>query len=71
MKKNFFYWFGYGYTFLTIVAFLAFTALKWFGVIDWSWWLVSLPIWGSFVAALALLGVLYIIFIKTIQKNEK
>lgn len=71
MKKNIFYWVGYGYTVLTIVAFLAFTALKLTSVIDWSWWVVSLPIWGSFVAALALLGILYIIFIKTIQKNEK
>jgi len=53
------------------VLFIVFLVLKLTHVIDWSWWVVSLPIWGSFVAALALLGILYILFIKTIQKNEK
>lgn len=71
MKKNIFYWVGYGYTVLTIVAFLAFAVLKLTSVISWSWWWITSPIWGSFVSALALLGILYFIFIKTIKKNEK
>ena len=71
MKKNIFYWVGYGYTVLTIVAFLAFTSLKWFGVIVWSWWWITSPLWGSFVAALVFVGILYLMFVRYTNKNEK
>lgn len=39
---------------------VAFVVLKLVGVIDWSWWLVTLPFWGGFVLVLAI-GVLVLI----------
>ena len=45
---------GIGFAgFLAIV----FITLKLTGVIDWSWWLVTLPLWGG----LAFIGVLIIL----------
>ncbi len=34
-----------------------FVALKLTNVIDWSWWLVTLPFWGGFALLLAISGV--------------
>ena len=46
---------------------LLFIALKLTGVIDWSWWLVLLPIY----APLALVGIiLLIVFILAVVNNE-
>jgi hypothetical protein len=36
---------------------LLFIGLKLGNVIDWSWWFVTLPLWGSFAFAMLLLGV--------------
>lgn len=35
---------------------VAFVVLKLTNVIDWSWWWVTLPFWGGFALALALLA---------------
>ena len=43
---------------LTIV----FIALKLCGVIDWSWWLVLLPLYGPLTLLLLLLAVLGLVF---------
>ena len=37
---------------------VVFVALKIIGVIDWSWWLVTLPFWGGFVLAIPILALL-------------
>ena len=34
---------------------VAFVVLKLTGVIDWSWWWVTLPFWGGFALALIVL----------------
>lgn len=34
-----------------------FIVLKVTGVIDWSWWLVTLPFWGCCALAAVLLGI--------------
>lgn len=39
---------------------IAFVVLKLVGVIDWSWWLVTLPFWGGLVLVLAI-GLLVLI----------
>jgi hypothetical protein len=39
---------------------IAFVVLKLVGVIDWSWWLVTLPFWGGFVLILGI-GLLVLI----------
>ena len=47
-----------GVSFLGLLT-LLFIGLKLGGVIDWSWWLVLLPLYGPFALAL---GVIMIIF---------
>jgi hypothetical protein len=36
------------------IAFVVLAALKLAGVIAWSWWLVTLPLWGLMAAALVI-----------------
>ncbi len=58
--------FGFG-----TVLFLIFMTLKLCGVIDWSWWWVTAPIWIPFslvVVMLSLLGVVRFVESKRIQK---
>jgi len=46
--------------------------MKLAGMIDWSWWLVLLPIYGPIVFSLALLFIaLCIVMFLTWQKNRK
>lgn len=33
---------------VVLLVFAALAAFKLGGVIDWSWWLVTLPLWGGF-----------------------
>lgn len=42
---------------------VVFIVLKLVGVINWSWWLVTLPLWGGFavIAVIMLLIGLYIL----------
>lgn len=40
--------------FLELLAIL-FIGLKLMGYIDWSWWLVTLPIWGGLVLGLVVM----------------
>lgn len=44
------------------LLFLLFLGLKLTGQIDWSWWWVTAPLWGTIVVALAIwLGFLLIV----------
>lgn len=36
---------------------IVFVTLKLTGVIDWSWWWVTLPFWGGLALALAIYGI--------------
>ena len=38
------------------VLLIVFVVLKLVGVIDWSWWLVTLPFWGPLAAVVALVA---------------
>ena len=49
---------GSGYMTLTFVALMV---LKLCGVIDWSWWWVTAPIWGPIVIFIGFLVVIGII----------
>ena len=51
---------------LTIV----FITLKLCSVIDWSWWLVTLPAWGSFVLAVILVVLVTCLEAKQEKKRE-
>jgi len=39
---------------LPSVLFVVFLVLKLVGVIDWSWWAVSAPLWIGFLVAMAI-----------------
>ena len=39
---------------------ILFVALKLLGIIDWSWWWVTLPFWGGFALAILALAVISI-----------
>lgn len=50
---------------------VAFVILKLTGVIDWSWWWVTLPFWGGFVLFLiAVLILLLALGIKAIMMSR-
>ena len=41
---------------------VAFVVLKLTGVINWSWWWVTLPFWGGLALVLAILLVVIVVF---------
>lgn len=47
---------------------LLFIALKLIGVINWSWWLVTLPLWGGIAVVIILV---LIVFIAAAIVNKK
>ena len=42
---------------------VTFVVLKLCGVINWSWWWVTVPFWGGLVIAIAVLAVIIVFFI--------
>ena len=44
---------GHSVSFLSLV-FLLFLGLKLTGVIDWSWWYITMPLWGGYAVILGL-----------------
>jgi membrane protein YdbS with pleckstrin-like domain len=53
-----------GISFLSLLA-LLFIGLKLTGVIDWSWWWVTAPLWGGLAAlavVLLLVGTVVLVF---------
>ena len=51
---------GGGVGFFTLLGIL-FIGLKLTGYIGWSWWLVTLPIWGSMAALLLVLFIIVLL----------
>ena len=51
---------------LTIV----FVVLKLTGVINWSWWLVTAPIWGSVMLWLSVVAIILIFYILKEAKDR-
>lgn len=41
---------------LPVLAFLVFALLRLVGVLDWSWWLITLPLWFQLISVLAYLA---------------
>lgn len=63
------------YTFsipLTTIVFVL-IVLKLMGIIDWSWWIVTMPLWGGFVFFISVvLFFVLVVWIKNlIEKNDK
>ena len=64
MKKTKGYWIGYYSTVTVLAAFVIFTVLKLTGVIAWSWWWVTCPLWAPVAVAVLLVVVGYVILRK-------
>ena len=50
---------------------IVFIVLKLCGVINWSWWLVTLPLWGGLALAVVifLLALLFTIVVAVVSKK--
>jgi hypothetical protein len=46
---------------LGTILFLIFMILKLTGYITWSWWYVTLPLWGPLSLALVILGIVALV----------
>lgn len=55
MKRTKSYWIGFYGTITTVAAFVIFTVLKLTGVIVWSWWWITAPIWIPFLIAVIMI----------------
>lgn len=56
--------------------FLLFLGLKIKGVIDWSWWWVTAPLWGQLIVALVgivifIVVIIVMIVIRAVSKSRK
>lgn len=56
-------------SFLSLL-FLAFLILKLCGVIDWSWWWVTAPLWGGFAILLVILAIGGFVLLISSMKRE-
>ncbi len=45
--------------------------LKLTGVIDWSWWYVTLPLWGGFLFFVIMVGLFFLIALAFKNGNVK
>lgn len=62
MKKS--YWIGFYGTITTVAVFVIFTVLKLTGVIAWSWWWITAPIWIPFFIAVILVIAFFVLLRK-------
>jgi hypothetical protein len=46
---------------LGVILFLIFMTLKLTGYITWSWWYVTLPLWGPISLVLVIMGIVALI----------
>lgn len=44
-----------------MILFLIFMTLKLTGDIDWSWWLIALPLYGPILVAILIMGIVVLI----------
>ena len=58
---------------LSIILFILFTFLKLTGLVTWSWWWVTSPLWLPlvFILSLVILGVIALIIITFIEKFKE
>lgn len=66
---------AYGGTSILGLLGIAFVVLKLVGVIDWSWWLVTLPFWGGLalvvvILVLVLIGWLIARLVKRLRRRR-
>lgn len=62
---------GIGFGGALFLVFLVFLVLKLTAVIDWSWWYVTLPLWGPVTVVLAIAGLMCIVAIPVALLRSK
>ena len=52
---------------------VAFVVLKLTGVIDWSWWWVTLPFWGGIALVLIIIAAIYLVsaIIEVLEQRQR
>jgi uncharacterized membrane protein (DUF485 family) len=53
------------------VLFIVFLVLKLTGVIAWSWWWITAPLWGSVAIGLIMLIASMIVVVRQAKKNDR
>jgi hypothetical protein len=56
---------------LSLTVFVVFLTLKLSGVIDWSWWWVTSPLWLPFAVVLVVIGIVSIFTLITVLINDR
>lgn len=51
------------------LLFFVFLVLKLTGVIAWSWWIITAPLWGGFALACVLITLLFIFALAQVRKD--
>jgi hypothetical protein len=46
---------------LGVILFLIFMTLKLTGYITWSWWYVTIPLWGPLLLVLVIMGIVALV----------
>ena len=57
---------------ISLIVFIVFLTLKLSGVIDWSWWWVTLPLWWWLPTIMIIVGLcaIYIIITEWLKDKE-
>lgn len=59
-----------GIGFFGLLAIL-FIALKLTGVINWSWWWVTSPLWGGLALWLAIISIIFVVALIATARNDR
>ena len=50
---------------------LIFIVLKLTGVIDWSWWYITMPLWGGLALLALIFGIMFIFALIKVYREDK
>ncbi len=56
---------------LSLIIFVVFLTLKLSGVIDWSWWWITSPLWLPFALVLVVIGIISIFALIAVLINDR
>ncbi len=63
---------AFGVVIATLILLSAVAAiLKLFGVLSWSWWVVTCPLWASAIAAVVIIGLFAILVLTVATRADK
>jgi hypothetical protein len=56
---------------LSLIIFVVFLTLKLSGIIDWSWWWITSPLWLPFALVLVVIGIISIFALIAVLINDR